>query len=70
MSIKNKAVENYKILNIMGFDYLLSLFLKSNVPYRLRDDNKLVQPLKQTTTFGINLLVILAHIYETGYHTM
>ena len=34
-------------------EYLSSLFSKSIVPYQLRDNNKLIQPLKRTTTFGI-----------------
>ena len=29
------------------------LFSKSIIPYQLRDDNKLIQPLKRTTSFGI-----------------
>ena len=35
------AVEIYKILNGMGPEYLSTLFSKSNVPYQLRDGNKL-----------------------------
>ena len=50
------AVEIYKILNGMSPEYLSSLFSKSNVPYQLRDSNKLIQPLKRTTTFGIKSL--------------
>ena len=52
-TIKIMAIEIYKILNDMGPDYLSCLFSKSNTPYKLRDDNKLIQPLKRTTTFGI-----------------
>ena len=52
-TIKIMATEIYKILNDMGPDYLSCLFSKSNTPYQLRDDNKLIQPLKRTTTFGI-----------------
>ena len=37
----------------MGPDYSSCLFSKSNTPYQSRDDNKLIQPLKRTTTFGI-----------------
>ena len=50
--MKNMAVEIYKILNNIGSGDLSSLFVKSNVPYQLRDNNKLVQLLKRTTTFG------------------
>ena len=52
-SIKIMVVEIYKILHDMGPDYLSSLFLKCDVPYQLRDNNKLIQPLKQTTIFGV-----------------
>ena len=52
-TIKIMAIEIYKILNDMGPDYLSCLYSKSNTPYQLRDDNKLIQPLKRTTTFGI-----------------
>ena len=37
----------------MGPRYLSHLFSKSIIPYQLRDDNKLIQPLKRTTSFGI-----------------
>ena len=55
-SVKTMAVEIYKILNDMGPEYLSTLFSKSNVPYQLRDGNKLTQLLKRTTTFGIKSL--------------
>ena len=38
---------------IWALDYSSCLFCKSNIPYQLRNDNKLIQPLKRTTTFGI-----------------
>ena len=49
------AVEIYKILNGMGPKYLSSLF-RSITPYNLGNQNKLIQPLKRTTTFGIKSL--------------
>ena len=52
-SLKSMAVEIYKILNGMDPKYLSSLFSKSNVPYTMRDNDKLIQPLKRTTGFGI-----------------
>ena len=55
-TIKIMAIEIYKILNDVGPDYLSCLFSKSNTPYQLRDDNKLIQPLKRTTTFGIKYI--------------
>ena len=39
-SMKNMAVEIYKVLNNIGPGYLSSLFEKSNVPYQLRDNKK------------------------------
>ena len=53
ISINFMVVEVYKILNGMSPEYLPSLFSKSNVPYQLRDSNRLFQPPKRTTTFGI-----------------
>ena len=41
----------------MVSDYLSSLFLKSNVPYQVRDNTKLVQSLKRTTAFGLKYFV-------------
>ena len=65
LTMKNMAVEIYKILNKMGPGYLSSLFEKSNVPYQLRDNNKLVQPLKRTTTFGIKSFAYFgAHLWN------
>ena len=52
-SIKIMVVEIYKILNDMGPRYLSYLFSKSITPYQSRDDNKLIQPLKRTTSFRI-----------------
>ena len=52
-SIKIMAVEIYKILNDMGPRYLSHLFSKSIIPYHLRDDNRLIQPLQWTTSFWI-----------------
>ena len=60
-SLKTMAVEIYKILNEMYPKYLSALFSKASTPYNLRDDNKLIQPLKRTTTYGIKSLAY----YET-----
>ena len=68
-SVKTMAVEIYKILNGMGPEYLSTLFSKSNVPYQLRDGNKLTQPLKRTTTFGIKSLVYFGtHLWNMLPH--
>ena len=55
-ALKTMAVEIYKILNGMGPKYLSPLLSRSITPYNLRDQNKLIQPLKRTTTFGIKSL--------------
>ena len=68
-SVKTMAVEIYKILNGMGPEYLSTLFSKSNVPYQLRDGNKLTQPLKRTTTFGIKSLAYFGtHLWNMLPH--
>ena len=68
-SIKNMAVEIYKILHDMGPDYLSSIFLKSDVPYQLRDNNKLIQALKRTTPFGIKSLAYFGkHLWNLLPH--
>ena len=55
----------------MSPEYLSSLFSKSNVPYQLRDNNKLNQPLKRTTTFGINSLAHFgSHLWNMLPHHM
>ena len=55
-ALKTMAVEIYKILNGTGPKYLSPLLSRSITPYNLRDQNKLMQPLKRTTTFGIKSL--------------
>ena len=50
------AGEIYKILNGMDPKCLSALFSKTSTLYNLRDDNKLIQPLKRTTTYGIKSL--------------
>ena len=54
-SLKTMAV-GIKILNGMDPKYMSALFSKASTPYNLRDDNKLIQPLKRTTTYGIKSL--------------
>ena len=34
-------------------NYLSDLFVKADTPYDKRDKNKLIQPLKRTTTYGL-----------------
>ena len=40
----------------MDSKYLSPLFSRSTTPCNLRDDDKLIQPLKRTTTLGIKSL--------------
>ena len=61
-SLKTMAVEIYKILIGMDPEYLSALFSKASTPYNLRDDNKLIQPLKRTTTYGIELLAYYVYV--------
>ena len=55
-SLKTMGVEIYKILNGMNPEYLSPLFSISTTLYNLRDNNKLIQPIKRTTTYGIKSL--------------
>ena len=55
-SLKTMAVEIYKVLNGMNPEYLSPLLSRSTTPYNLRDNNKLIQPIKRTTTYGIKSL--------------
>ena len=56
LSLKTMAVKIYKILNGMNPEYLSPSFSRSATPYDLRDNNKLIQPIKRTTTYGITSL--------------
>ena len=68
-SLKTMAVEIYKILNGMDPKYLSALFSKVSTPYNLRDDNKLIQPLKRTTTYGIKTLAYYGtHLWNSLPH--
>ena len=63
------AVEIYKILHGMGPAYLSTLFSTSNVPYQVRDGNKVTQPLKPTTTFGTKSLAYFGtHLWNMLPH--
>ena len=53
----------------MDPEYLSPLFSKSTTPYNLRDDNKLIQPLKRTTTYGIKSLAYYGtHLWNVLLH--
>ena len=46
-------IELFKILEGITPNYLSDLFVKADTPYDTRDKNKLIQPLKRTTTYGL-----------------
>ena len=50
------ALEIYKILDDKSPSYLKDIFNVKNIPYDLRDSNKLIQPLVKTVTYGIKSL--------------
>ena len=55
-SLKTMAVEINTIQNGMNPEYLSPLFSRSTTPYYLRDNDKLIQPIKRTTTYVIKSL--------------
>ena len=52
-AVKLLLVEMFKIFNGLSPEYLSDIFEKSNNPCCMRDKNKLIQPLKRTTTYGL-----------------
>ena len=52
-AVKKMATEVFKILNYISPGYFENYFQKARNPYNLRDNNKLVQPMKLTTSHGI-----------------
>jgi len=52
-AVKSLMIELFKILKGLSPAYLADLFIKSESPYDRRDKNKLVQLIKQTTTYGL-----------------
>ena len=69
-SIEIVVVEIY-ILNAKDPDYFSHLISKSNNPYQLRDDNKSVQPLRQTTKFGTKCFAYFStHLWNMLAHHM
>ena len=52
-AVKCLMIELFKILEGITPNYLSDLFVKADTPYDTRDKNKLIQPLKRTTTYGL-----------------
>ena len=50
-AVKCLMIELFKILEGITPNYLSDLFVKADTPYDTRDKNKLIQPLKRTTTY-------------------
>ncbi len=50
--IRNMAIQVFKCLSNMSPDYVCSLLTRHNVPYSLRDDNKLKQKSFKTISYG------------------
>ena len=54
--LKTIALETYKIINNISPSFLYELFTRNEVPYGLRDSNRLVIPKTRTVKFGQNSL--------------
>ena len=52
-TVKLLLVEMFKIFNGLSPEYLSDIFEKTGNPYCMQDKNKLIQPLKRTTTYGL-----------------
>ena len=51
--LKQLSIEIYKLLNGLSPDYLSVMFERSKNPYGVRDNNKLIQPIKKSTNNGL-----------------
>ena len=51
--LKKLYIEIYKLLNGLSPDYLSTMFERSKNPYGVRDNNKLIQPIKKSTNNGL-----------------
>ncbi len=56
--IRSQAIEVYKCINEIAPEYICTLLTKHNIPYNLRDDNRLTQKMFQTITYGKGPLYI------------
>ena len=52
-AVKCLMIELFKSLEGITPNYLSDLFVKAVTPYDTRDKNKLIQPLKRATTYGL-----------------
>ncbi len=57
--IRSLVIEVYKCINEIAPEYLCTLLTKHNIPYDLRDDNRLTQKRFRTITCGKRSFVYL-----------
>ncbi len=57
--IRSLAIEVYKCINEIAPEYLCTLLTMHNIPYDLRDDNRLTQKKFGTITYGKRSFVYL-----------
>ncbi len=56
--IRSLAIEVNKCINEIAPEYLCTLLIKHNIPYDLRDDNRLIQKKFRTISYGKRSLYI------------
>ena len=65
-AVKKMATEVFKMLNHISPGYFENNFQKASNPYNLRDNNKLVHPMKLTTSHGIKPIQYYgAHLWNS-----
>ncbi len=57
--IRSLAIEVYECINEIAPEYLCTLITKHNIPYNLRDDNRLTQKRFRKITYGKKSFVYL-----------
>ncbi len=57
--IRSIAIEVYKRINEIAPEYICALLTKHNIPYDLRDNNRLTQKTFRTITYGKRSFVYL-----------
>ena len=63
--LKKLSIEIHKLLNGLSPDYLSVIFERSKKPYGVRDNNKLIQPIKKSTNNGLKSFHYFgAHVWK------
>ncbi len=57
--IRSTSIEVYKCINEIAPEYLCTHLTKHNIPYDLRDDNRLIQKTFRTIIYGKRSIVYL-----------